>query len=406
MADDPKDDEKLSADVYRPPPGAPVWYEEEREELSVVQLINILLRHRWKILGLPLLFASVAVVATILWPQSYTSEASIVPQAESGVSGQLSEFSGVASQLGISVPTGQAGKSPQFYADLLTSRRLLEEAVTSRYMRDLVAGGDFSGDGADSTGRGGGAPPMSDSPRGITLVQLYEIEAPTPRIAVSRAVDRLKKSVSVSTATETGVVTLSVTTRWPAVSKQVGTTLIDLVNDFNNRVRQSQASAEAEFVQERLQEARQELRVAEDSLENFLQRNVGWQQSPELRFQHDRLQRRVNLKQQVYTSLATRYEEARISEVKSTPVVTTVTRPQLPARSDSGHLPIKAVVGLVLGGVVGVGWAFGAEFTASVRQEDEEDYRTFLSLKKDAAEDVRKVGRRLRRLVQGESSRG
>lgn len=386
MSDEHGEDGRQRPEVYRPASSGPVWYEEKPDSVSLLTIANVLLRHRWKVLGTPVLVAALAVSVALFEPDVYTADASFIPQSGQGAAGQLSQLSGVASQFGINVPSGAPGQSPQFYADLLTSRRLLEEAVTYRYRPGTSASAASNG-----TSRQGS---------GATLVELYGVSERARAEAVAAAAGRLEEEVSVTTDTETGVVEFSVTSPWPAVSKQVADRLIDLVNRFNNRVRQSQAAAEAEFVQGRLAEAREELRAAEDSLEGFLQRNVSWQQSPELRFQHDRLQRRVNLKQQVYTSLASRYEEARISEVKSTPVVTAVTRPQVPVRADSALL-LRGIVGLVVGGMVGLFWVAGAEFLSVIREEDSDQYRELRTLSHDAAADVKKAGRRLRRLVGG-----
>lgn len=401
--DDREQQEKPRGEVYRVPADAPRWPSEEREEVSLVEVLNVLLRHRWKVLGLPVVLAAIAIGWSVLQPPRFTADTTFMPQTGEVGGGQLSRLSGVASQFGIDVPSGQAGQTPQFYADLLASRRLLEDAVTSKYRpvsgTSLPAEGEAGGEArAAGSADDGTASSASDS-LGTSLVELYDIQAASRAAAISLAAGRLKEAISVSTNPETGVVELSVTAPWPSVSKQVAERLIELVNQFNNRVRQSQASAQAEFVADRLAEVERELRVAEDSLETFLQRNVGWQQSPELRFHHDRLQRRVNLKQQVYTSLATRYEEARIDEVRSTPVVTTITEPEVPVRPDSSRLLLKAVLGLVLGGILGVFWAFGSEFRENVQQENTDDYREFVSLKEDAAEDLRRAGRRVRRLL-------
>lgn len=408
MSESHNNDEKSQTRVYRAPPGGPDWYDEERDELSFVQLLNVLLRHRWKVLGVPVFLVTALFSWTALQPPGYTADATFMPEA-GGASGQLSQLSGVASQFGIEVPTGQTGQSPQFYADLVTSRRLLEEAVTSNYRRAADTAAPTSMVGASATDATGAVARQGESfasdSTGLSLVELYDIEAPSRSVAVAKAARRLEAAVSVSPNTATGVVELSVTTQWPAVSMQIADGLIKLVNQFNNRVRQSQASARAEFVRGRLREARKELRGAEDRLETFLQRNVGWQQSPELRFRHDRLQRRVSRKQQVYTSLATRYEQARIAEVKSTPVVTTVTRPRVPAQPDGRRLPLKAALGLVLGGMLGVFWAFGSEFAKNAPEKNTEEYREFVSLKEDAARDVKRVGRRLCRLIEGVGDR-
>lgn len=401
MADDQDRPRRAEAEVYRAPGPPPGWYEEEQDEFSLVRAANVLLRHRWKIVGPALLLAVAVVVWTIVRPPTYTADASIVPQTARQSGAALSQLSGVASQFGVDLPGGEPAQSPQFYADLLVSRRLLEEAVTSVYRRDSAR--TDAGTGGSDTPTAAARPPETKDGQasGNTLVELYGISASSHEAAVVAAAGRLRESLTVTTNGQTGVVELAVTTPWSSVSSQVAYRLVELVNEFNNRVRRSQASAQAEFVGERLREARKELRAVEDSMERFLTRNVSWRQSPELQLEHDRLQRRVSLKQQLYTSLATRYEEARISEVQSTPVVTTVTRPQVPVQPDPARLPLKIALALLLGGIVGSLWAFAAQVVGRIPAEKTDEYREFVSLKEDALGDVRKAGHRVRRLLSG-----
>lgn len=373
MAKQPNDEsaESTGGDtsvVYRPYPwpGAPP---SPDQEISLLQLLNVLLRHRWKILGLPALGLLVAVFLTVSEPSTYTSDASFTPQFGND-GGQLSRLSGVASQFGVNVPTGDAGQSPQFYADLLTSRPILQDAAQTEY--SIVQQGD--------------------TVPGNLLDYLGISRLPG-------AVGWLKQRVSARTKPETGVIEVSVTTESPTLSKQIAARLLELVNHFNLEVRQSQASARADFVEERMEHARRELRAAEDSLERFLDRNRSFQNSPTLRFEHERLQRRVDLKQQVYSSLATRHEQAQIAEVQNTPVITIVIPPALPAGPDAANLLSRIAVGLALGGILGLLWTIGAEFIQIARREEEEAFREFLSLKADATGEIQRTERRVRRLL-------
>lgn len=362
----------------RSPPPAGDRAPEPVEQISLLELVNLLLRHRWKVLGLPVALAAVAVALTLLDTPTYTTQASFMPQIGSDPGGQLSRLSGVAAQFGVDVPTGEAGQSPQFYADLVTSPRILRNTVRANYTvvsEDDTASGD--------------------------LVAMFEIDAEEREKGVERAMEVLKQKLSVSSGPETGVVELSVATAQPDLSRQIADRLLELVNQFNLEVRQSQAAAQAEFVGDRLDTARRELRAAEDSLERFLERNRSFQNSPTLRFRHQRLQRIVDRKQQVYTSLATRYEEAQIAKVRNTPVITVVTPPTAPATPDPDRLPLKGVLGLLLGGMLGVFWAFGAEFNRNAREEERDEYEEFLALRQEARRDLRRWGRKLRSLFSG-----
>lgn len=359
----------------RSPPDGRDGPDTRLEEVSLLQLTNVLLRHRRLVVLAPVVVGFLVVVFTLLGPRSYTSTASFTPESGGDQAGRLS---GLASQFGVQVPTGSAGESPQFYADLLSGRALLREAVLTEYEASV-----------DSERPDG-------EPRHGDLVSLFEIEGDTRLSAVAKTIEELRDQVSVATDTETGVVELSVTTRWPDISRQIADRMIELVNRFNLERRQSRASAEREFTEEQVARAESALHAAEDSLQRFLEQNRNYQNSPALRFQHDRLQRRVTLRQQIFTSLSESFEQSRIDEVRNTPVITVVEPPELPARPDSRNLLLRGLLGLMLGGMLGGFWAFGREMMATSRERDPDAYAEFKRLRREARAEIEGLWSRLR----------
>ena len=107
-----------------------------------------------------------------------------------------------------------------------------------------------------------------------------------------------------------------------------------MVSHFNLLTRQTRAGAERRFVEARLQEAADSLRLVENRHKAFLQANRDFRNSPQLKFENDRLERDVQFQQQLYTSLAQSFEQARIDEVRNTPVITVLEPPDLPASPD------------------------------------------------------------------------
>jgi uncharacterized protein involved in exopolysaccharide biosynthesis len=190
------------------------------------------------------------------------------------------------------------------------------------------------------------------------------------------------------------MVRVFVESSWPGLSFGIASRLVTLVNEFNLETRQSRAAAERTFIEGRLAEAEDSLLAAETRLEAFLQSNRQFENSPELLFQHDRLQRQVARNQEVVTSLAQGYEEARVSEVRNTPVITVVEPPEIPLKPESRGLLLKGALGLALGGMVGLFWAFGSEMMRREEDRDSETYREFRNLWADTWRDVRKLGRR------------
>lgn len=324
------------------------------EGITLLDLANILLRELRLILVVALAVAAAVTVYAFVRHRDYVATSTFIPQ----VTGQgESRISGLAAQFGITVAPSQGGETMGFYAELLESRELLQQTALTTYR--FQAGRD------SLEGR---------------LTELYDIEQSDPAARLAVAVARLDERVGASVDADGGMVRLSTSAAWPGLAEQINRRLLDLVNDFNLRRRQSQAQAERSFVEARLQEARADLEEAEGALEQFLESNRTYENSPQLAFEAARLQRRVDLQQQVYVSLAQAYEQARIEEVRNTPVITIVDRPEGSAGRPGRRLLTNAVVGLFLGLVLGMGLAFARESFQRRQIEQPEAYAEFRKL--------------------------
>lgn len=371
----------------------------------MLQFVKVLLRHRWVVVGASVALAFVLVVHGFLFSaRSWTSTAAFTPQMGQMEGGRLR---GLASQFGVNIPSsGSPGQSPAFYVDLLNSPGFLGRVVRSDYPASREAAGDSkltdvgrlpgakrvdpdksgSRDGTDPgrpdtlarRGEGSGAAEVSRST--LTLVEAYGIEAESRAHATAAGVQRLKSNLSVDTDPESGLVRLSVSMPEPELARAVTSRMLELVHEFNLETRQSQASAERRFLKERVARAREDLLAAEDSLKRFLENNRRYENSPELVFEYQRLQRRVDLQQQIYTSLSQSLEEAKIEEVRNTPVITVVQEPERPVRPDGWGLRLRGIVGLFLGGMLGVFGAFSLEYVSRAREEQPDDYREVSAL--------------------------
>jgi uncharacterized protein involved in exopolysaccharide biosynthesis len=304
------------------------------DEISLWEVLAVLLRRRGTIVLTTIFTIAAAVGLTLLQEDTYTTQASFRPQ---GSDASASELMALASQFGVRVP-GRSNEevSPAFYADLLASREILLR----------VASRDFDVRGVGST----------------SLADLFEIDEDTEELRLEEAIETLRDDVvSISTGRETGIVTVEVRTKWPDLSQEIAQRLLDEIARFNLHTRQSQAAAERVFIQERVDSARSALLAAESAMQAFLQANRQWENSPDLTFQHDRLERDITLRQQVYTTLVQSFEQARISEVRDTPVITVLQAPFLPPGPDERRLLLMIALGVVLGGMAGVVLAFIVE---------------------------------------------
>ena len=335
------------------PSAGPAPASQDDDGISLLALGSVLLRWRRTIIALAFVGALVGLTTGLVSTRVYVSAATFIPQrSEGGVSG----LALAASQFGFRVSSGGDAWGPPVYVELLRSQALLEPIAL-----DTVVVAEEGG-------------------RRVGLADLLEVEAPTPARRTDLAIRALRRIVRASEDNALGAVKLSVTTRWPSVSLALAERLVRGVNQFNLETRKSQAVAERQFVEVQAGEAERALRGAEDRVQSFLQRNRSITGSPELTFEYDRLQREVALRQQVYMSLLQKQEEARIDEVRDTPVITVLENPRLPVVGEARKTPLKAVLGGVAGGMLGALIAFTAHGMARARRGSGEEVEFFRQL--------------------------
>ena len=310
---------------------------QQEDEVLWLSFTVALLRHPRLLIMAPLVGMLVFVASARLVPVMYVAESQFLPQ----ISTTVSEVFGfpVASQ---------GGGGVDFYQTLLESRQFLKEIALSEY-RFLSAGAEDSTVG--------------------NIIEIFEINQPTHEERVLAAVRLLRRSViDVEIDRRTNVMTLETTTSWPELSTLLNRRLLEHTNTFNLERRQSQARTERLFVEGRMHARAEELKTAEDELEQFLDRNRSLESSPQLQFQRGRIQRRVNLAAGVYTTLSQAYEQARIDEVRNTPVVTIVDPPEGSVRAER-LVPRRGAMGFVLGLGIGIAIALSREFYGRLRKQ-------------------------------------
>jgi uncharacterized protein involved in exopolysaccharide biosynthesis len=311
------------------------------KEFSLLDLLAIVLRHRRLIAGITVAWVLVMVVPLLLRDRTYTARTAFVPQAGSGNAGKLA---GLAAQFGVNVGGGgdDVTQSPEFYEDLVRSDFMLRRLVEGPYE---LGGGDSG-----------------------SLLAILEVDEEDPRLALDVGVAAFRPRLSIQTGLKTSIVQISVRLEDPVVARSVVQRALDLVTEFNLTTRQSQARQEHRFVEGRLEMVRNDLREAEDRLQGFLQRNRDYRFSPQLNFEHDRLEREVEVRQQVYTSLAQSVQQAQIDAVRNTPVISVVQPPMVPVRPDPRRLPVRGMLAIIVGMMIGIGIAFGLEFFRENRE--------------------------------------
>jgi uncharacterized protein involved in exopolysaccharide biosynthesis len=204
---------------------------------------------------------------------------------------------------------------------------------------------------------------LDNGRRRVPLAEFLGIKGESAPVIFENTIRSLRKDVvatSVASHT-TGVVTVSARTRAPQASLEIAQKLLDGVNRFNVETRKSQAAAERRFTEGRLDAEKAALRASEDALQRFLQGNRQFGNASELAFQRDRLQREVNLHQQIVQGLSQQYEDARIREVRDTPVITIIEQPALPVIQDPRGRLLNVVILTIVAAFLGTVFVIARE---------------------------------------------
>ncbi len=377
----PSPDTNHSDGAEDPPPGdgapdaeRPGYGPPREDEVSLLDILLVLARHKTLIVRTVLVFTLLGVTYALLAPEEFTSEARVVREAQTDGGGDLPGgiSSGALSGLGINLGGAAGGLTPVAYPEVLQSR-----AVRLSVVRDTFRFPDAERPmtfvdyvnrppGVTSyvldytlwlpwtlKGMVGQAISETPAPAGTTEVG----EPMIPSGAENRALGTVGGMISASVDGETGLMTISTTTGGPQLAASLAESFLDHFTTRVREIRTEKVRDQLKFVKGRFEEARQELEAAEERLAQFLERN----QNPTtatLQFRRDRLQRQVSFKEQLYSSLQSQITQTRLDLQRRQPVVTVVEKPVPPMQKSAPNRNLLIVLGILLGVVVGVSVAF------------------------------------------------
>lgn len=327
-----------------------------QDGVSLYALADAGLRHIRPLLVIPIVAVIAAVALALLLPRTYTARATILPNVGNAAAGNLS---GLAERFGLNMGGLPRSESLDLYAELLTSSDILLRAAATEYQIPGKAGGTAKGN----------------------LIALYEIEADNPVDRRRRLLRRMRSDIAATPNIKTGIVTLETSAPSPALAEALNERLLELLREFNQLRWQSRARAERTFLEAQLAEANQALRRSEAELTAFLTQNRVTV-SPSLMLEQARLQRQVDLNQQVFLTIRQSFERARLDEVHETPVFTIVDTPRGSAVRTGPPRPELVMVGALLGVAIALGLVFMREYAARQRALHPEEYQHFRDRRK------------------------
>jgi uncharacterized protein involved in exopolysaccharide biosynthesis len=289
----------------------PSLVEGNQNLINLLDVVKMLLRKKRLIFGAVIVTMVIASIVLLLTPDRYTSFASILP------TGKGNNLSGLKELVGLGMNMAVTDENSSY---------LFPTILGSNYVRNALIRKEYSFT-------------HKSKRKTLTLRQYFGEDNPD---LLRRAVRNL---IMAEMDDATGVIVLSVETTYPEFSQAIlKQALIELEN-FNIHKRSSSARENVRYLERELAAKEEELREAEDRLEEYQKSNRNWAgtSDPTLLKTLSRLEQDVTIKLNTYTYLRGQYETARLEEQKDIPIVRVLDEPSLPT-TKSGPFRKKNVL--------------------------------------------------------------
>jgi tyrosine-protein kinase Etk/Wzc len=269
------------------------------DEISLVDILGPVYRGRVLIAAFIVIGLVGGTLLAFLTPKTYTAQAKILPTTflASPDASSMAQLRGAATQLGLNLATSPTNASPLF-PNLLTSRDLLARILAREY-------------------------PLRDG-TSSSLFKYMKLTGGDPDRELEIGAAALRQRLRSTFDVKSGITTVSGTFRDPRMAAAVTNAATEELGRFLQDLKAAQAGLKAQFIDQRLVEVQAQLEQAENALKTFRDRNRQIIGSPQLMLEEARLGRNVTMYEQVFITLKTQLEIARIDAVRNVPDIAVV----------------------------------------------------------------------------------
>jgi len=298
--------------------------QEVIQDFLITRLLRILQTKGQIILIVTLLFIIGSFVYfKFLAHPTYTAKASVIPIGDSG--NELSNLSGAAAQMGLSLPMNNQ--------NAIAWDELFFEILKSNGIQRLLLNEKFIFSGRPN--------PMVLT---VALIEHLNLRKKHSNYQSLKTLNYIKKRIRVTKTRFSPLIKIEIDAHQPQLAANMIKRLITLSNEMQVNIKTKQMGQKRIFIEDRIKEVIKDLSLAEGRLKSFQERNRRPNQSPSLLLEESRLARDVTLQNNLYLTLKTQYEEAKIEEVERTPMVETVDAPIPPFQPEGPRVIINTTM--------------------------------------------------------------
>jgi uncharacterized protein involved in exopolysaccharide biosynthesis len=297
------------------------------KKISISFIYGLLKKSKRTLIFSPVFFVSIiSIYVFLIAPKVYTSSAKILPISEN--SSKMSNFSGLASQFGMNLPTsfGSEIQWDELYPEIVRSEKLMEILVQKTFRTEKY-------------------------PEEQTLLHLLDNENnyKDESSKLKLAVEDLKEMIIVQKDRLSPVVSMHVEAFEPRLARDIAVEVIAESGKILLDLKTKKVREKRIFIEARIEEVYKALQESEKAEEQFRLENKNFNQSPTLTMKIKRLSREVELENSLYVLLKSQYENAKIEEVQKAAMIQVIDGPLKPVRLTSPRIAISLILALFFG---------------------------------------------------------
>lgn len=228
------------------------------DEIDLVELFQAIYQRKTLIIGLAFGLAFLVALFSLTLENKYSSEAVLVPVESGGASGMLSQYAGLASLAGISLPKNE-GSSTQEALAIIQSRQFMGQFILQNKLKPILFAESWDVENQRWIEQ---SPGLVQSIKALILPKTEQAEMHYPgqevlqpgEPSLFKATEVFAKLLSVNDDAKSGVVKVSVEFTDPVLARDW---VNQLVIDINQHLREQElqrAQRSIEFLQKQLQE--------------------------------------------------------------------------------------------------------------------------------------------------------
>ena len=325
-------------------------------------------------------FMLAGLVVSFLLPVEYQASCKLMPEDQEGTPASLGGLGSLAGLAGISLDMGSGGiLTPTLYPELAQSLTFRLKMVNSPVFFEEK----------DTTLSSYAFFKEVYTPSVFALVERYTVGLPglikkaftddkkeaskdAQLLRLSRddtkLIEAFSERIDVNVDINTSIISVSVKMPDPHAAAELTNLVVTQLTDDIIHYKTEKAKSSLQFIQERFDESKKEFETRQEDLAAFTDRNRNISSSV-AQMELQRLQNQYNIAFEVYKSLASQLEQAKIKVKEQTPVFTTLDPVVIPADNSEPNKPLIIVAFTLLGGFVALGYVFLSGFWSKLVSE-------------------------------------